>query len=85
MKKFSRALPFLFCGLVLMCFMIAADTATNKPDLLRSFLPQNRLGPIIVWLAVAEDSSKLLAEACFIGGAYAALAVSRQIGRVSAP
>jgi hypothetical protein len=85
MRKFSRALPFLICGFALMFLMVAADTATNKPDLLGSFLQHDVLVPVLVWLAVAEDSVKLLAEACFIGGAYTALMVSRRIGRFAAP
>lgn len=82
LAQYRRALPFLLWGFVLMFAMVAADTATNRQDFIGALFGQDVAAPLFVWLRVAEDSLKLLAEACFVGGAYASLVISRSIGKL---
>ncbi len=82
-RLYRQAGPFLTWGFILMFVMVAADTATNRIDFLTAVLGNDLAGPVFVWLRVAEDSFKILAEACFVGGAYVALTVGRSIGKVA--
>ena len=57
--------------------MIAIDVLTNQDHLLERFVVRERVKSLSVWLAVAEDSLKVLAGTCFLLGCHDVLRTGR--------
>ncbi len=58
-----RSAGFFLAGFSIFAAMVAVDGITNRPDLITD-------KHLFVWLAVAEDAGKILAEALFLAGLY---------------
>jgi hypothetical protein len=81
--QYKKVIPYLVTGFFMFFVMVVLDTATNRCDLLvRVFGGECEV--LRVWLSVAEDSMKVIAEAVFGIGYYACLLIATGLGTAKA-
>ena len=71
LRAFLASFPYFCAGFLLMFIMVVLDIATNGDQLLVALFGRRAADFLVVWLAVAEDAFKVLAEAFFITAFYA--------------
>ena len=65
-----HALPFVIAGFALFFIMVGLDFLTSRIELLRALFKTRLTGTIVTTFAIAEESCKLYAGACFFLGFY---------------
>ena len=68
---YKKNLPFFILGFVTLFIMVALDVLTNRNDILPLVFDRDKAVVLYVWLSLAEDSLKVMAEAFFILAFYA--------------
>lgn len=79
LRKYRQALPFLKYGFILLFIMGALDTFTNRKDIISMLVNPDSINTIHIWLCVADDSTKIFSETCFLVGFYSALQIAKQM------
>jgi len=79
LKKYKKALPYLFVGYSFVFLMIIFDVLTNRNDILPLVIADtNTCVAVFRWVDALEDIFKIFAGGLFIVAAYQCLKVSRK-------
>jgi hypothetical protein len=71
LRAHRKSFPYFAMGFMLMFAMVALDMLTNRDDVLVALFDRAAADMLFVWLSVAEDAAKVLAEVFFIVAFYA--------------
>ncbi|MBI4847147.1 MAG: GGDEF domain-containing protein [Nitrospirae bacterium] len=71
LKKYVSALPYLKWAFTFLYIMVLLDVITNRNDIIFFLIKDSSLaGSVSMWLRIAEDGFKFIAEGAFFGIAF---------------
>lgn len=75
--RYKKTLPYLVWGGSMGFLMIVIDVLTNQNHIIEIFVGSERVKSAAAWLAVVENSFKVLAGTCFLLGSHDVLRMVR--------
>ena len=75
--KVKPMLPYFALGFTLLFTMVVLDVVSNRSDILSTSMSADRADRVLMVLAVAEESFKVLSEIFFLVAFYGALRLTR--------